>query len=499
MKFVFVSIIVCIVLVSPQASRAAEPIDIGSRLEPLFDRHLIDQLKGKAELRLHSPTAREVAIVHDEPWEGNASGYPTVLKDGDVYRMYYRGHKYVYDDKGLRQAQSEVTCYAESDDGIHWTKPKLQLFDWPGAKINNIIWRGVGVHNFGPFIDTNPAAAPEARYKAVGGNVNSGLHAFHSADGIHWKQVSEEPIFTEGAFDSHNTALWDPARGKYAMYIRYFSEGKFKGLRSIAVTYSDDFKTWSKPQPLAYPDSPPQQMYTNGILPYYRAPHLLVGFPTRYVARKMTEHGRNLDPVELRAKLTKAYARVGSDLTDGLFMTSRDGVSFRRWDEAFFRPGPQQAGRWIYGDNYQCYGLVETKPDPSDGPREISFYLSEGSWRDGETLMRRYSVRVDGFVSVQAPLSGGEVITKPLTFKGNKLVVNYATSAAGNLRVEIQDADGKPIPGFSLADCQEYFGDTLDQTISWQNGSDLGKLAGKPIRLRFVLSDGDLYSFQFQQ
>ncbi len=414
--------IVCVTLLWMQNPvNAGESIEIGSRLELLVDEHLLEKISGGAKLTLHQPQAREVAIVHDESWEGNASGYPTMIKDGDVYRMYYRGHKYSYDDKGLRQAQSEVTCYAESPDGIRWVKPNLGLYEWKGSKENNIIWNGVGVHNFGPFLDSNPDCPPDARFKAVGGTVNSGLHSFKSADGIHWSQVSEESIFTDGAFDSHNTAFWDPARGKYAMYIRYFTEGEFKGLRSIAVTYSDDFKTWSKPTPLTYPGSPPQQMYTNGILPYYRAPHLLMGFPTRYVARKMTEHGRRLDPVDLREKLTKAYARVGSDLTDGVFMTSRDGVAFHRWDEAFVRPGPQQAGRWLYGDNYQSYGLVETTPSPSDGPAEISFYLSEGSWRDGETLMRRYAIRVDGFVSVQAPLSGGEVITKPLKFTGQRV------------------------------------------------------------------------------
>ena len=451
-----------------------------------------------AKLTLHHPQAREVSILHDQDWEGNATGYPTVIQDGDRYRMYYRGHRYIVDGKKLRQAQAEVTCYAESPDGIRWVKPNLGLFEWKGSKENNIVWRGIGVHNFGPLIDQNPDCPPDARFKAVGGTVRTGLHAFKSADGIHWTPMHDEPIFTDGAFDSHNTAFWDPARGKYAMYFRYFTEGDFKGLRSLAVAYSDDFIHWSEATPLTYPDSPQQQMYTNGILPYYRAPHLLVGFPTRYIARDMTEHVKHLDPVPLRTKLTASLPRAGSDLTDGVFMSSRDGITFRRWDEAFIRPGPQEAGRWIYGDNYQSYGLVETTPSPSDGTAEISFYLSEGSWRDGETLMRRYAIRVDGFVSGQAPLSGGEVITKPLKFTGKELTVNYSTSAAGSLRVEVQNAAGKPLPGFALDDCLEHFGDTLAQPIRWKGGSDVSQLAGQPIRLRFVLKDAALYAFQFR-
>ena len=139
---------------------ANEPIDIGSRRELFVDSALIDQMNGQAELRLHHPTPREIAIQFDQPWEGNASGYPTVIQDGDLYRMYYRGHAYIIDDPPLKQAQSEVVCYAESSDGIHWTKPNLGLFDWPGSPENNIIWRGgPETHNFAPFIDTNPGLA----------------------------------------------------------------------------------------------------------------------------------------------------------------------------------------------------------------------------------------------------------------------------------------------------------------------------------------------------
>ena len=104
---------------------------------------------------------------------------------------------------------------------------------------------------------------------------------------------------------------------------------------------------------------------------------------------------------------------------------------------------------------------------------------------------------MDGFVSVQAPLSGGEVITKPLTFHGGKLEINFSTSAAGSVRVELQDADRKPIAGYTLDDCHLQFGDELDRTVSWKAGADVSKLAGQQVRLRFELKDADLYSFRF--
>ena len=59
--------------------------------------------------------------------------------------------------------------------------------------------------------------------------------------------------------------------------------------------------------------------------------------------------------------------------------------------------------------------------------------------------------------------------------------------------------DGKPLPGFSLEDCLEHYGDSVEQIVSWKGGSDVSSLAGKPVRLRFVLADGDVYSFRFEE
>ncbi len=501
MRIRLVLLLSCFVLALFSAVRAEDPIDIGSRLEPLVDRALIDSLEGSVQFKLHHPTPQEVAITFDQPWEGSASGYPTIIKDENIYRLYYRGHDYIIDSKPLRGAHPETVCYAESSDGIHWTKPNLGLFKWEGSDDNNIIWMGTPeTHNFAPFIDTHPNCPPEQRYKAVGGTVTSkGLWTFQSADGIHWKRLSEGPVVTKGAFDSHNTAFWDAKRERYSMYVRFFSKQKFQGLRSIAFSHSEDFKTWSEPVALDYPDSPPQQMYTNQILPYYRAPHILFGFPTRYVAKPLTKHVQQLPPVELRTTLIEVNQRVGTDLSDGVFMSSRDGLSFQRWNEAFLRPGPELEGRWIYGDNYQSYGLYETKSANSKASNVISMLFDEGAWRENACRLRRFSIRLDGFVSLNALYAGGRLTTKPLVFSGSQLTVNYATSAAGTLKVALQNADGSPIAGYSLDDSEELFGDSTSQVISWKHGSEVSKLAGKPIRLLLELKDGDLYSFRFSE
>jgi hypothetical protein len=168
------------------------------------------------------------------------------------------------------------------------------------------------------------------------------------------------------------------------------------------------------------------------------------------------------------------------------------------WPESFLRPGLRRTDSWFYGDTYQNWGLVETKSSLEDGPDEISLYVTERTLQEKGGVIRRYSLRVDGFVSLHAPLFGGELVTRPLRFTGSRLSLNVATSAAGSVRIEIQDEDGMPLPGFSLADCHPVYGDSLDQAVAWKDSPDLKVLNGKPIRLRIEVQDADLYSYQFQ-
>jgi hypothetical protein len=482
---------------------AAEPIHIDSRLELMVDNYLIDKMAG-ASLVLHQPVKREVAIDHDAPWEGNNCCYHTVFRDGDIYRMYY---VIAHLDCGTNERRKEpgnhqmtMAAYAVSKDGVHWVKPELGQFEFAGSKKNNIImWDGYEKRTESflvPFKDANPNCAPDARYKSlVRDTPVLELWAVKSPDGIHWSRLANKAVITKGELDSQNLAFWDAVHGEYRAYFRGYRNGR----RDILTATSRDFVNWSEPVWVEYPGSPPQELYTNQIAPYYRAPHIFLGFPTRYTDRGWTPSLDLLPELEHRKQRAKMSPRYGSAITDGLLMSSRDGVSFKRWGEAFLRPGPQELGEWLYGGHYQNWGLVETKSDLAGAPNELSMYAVEGCWRGTANRMRRYTIRIDGFVSLQAPLSGGECMTKPLMFSGSKLVINYATSAAGSIRVEIQDANGKPLDGCRLEDCPEVFGDSLQRTVSWKAGSDLSKLAGRPVRLRMMLKDADLYSFQFNK
>jgi len=439
-------------------------MDIGGRLELFVDHHVIEKLEGGAELRLHKPRPREVVIVHDRPWEGNTCGYHTIFRDGDVYRMYYRGSHH----EGEKLARPSFACYAESRDGIHWTKPNLGLVEFSGSKENNIIWSGRGTHNFTPFLDANPAAKPDEKYKAVGGlKDEGGLFAFASADGIHWRMMGDEPVITDGAFDSQNLAFWDTVRSEYRVYFRDFRDG----FRDIKTATSKDFLHWTPPVWLDYRGAPKEHLYVNQVLPYYRAPNLFVGFPARYVPDR-------------------------GSLVEGLFMTSRDGRTFDRWEEAIIRPG-QNRDRWHNRSNYIWWGLVETESDLPGASKELSLYANERYYKGAGVKIRRYTYRIDGFVSVHAPFSGGQVLTKPFTFSGARLSLNVSTSAAGSVRVEVQDAEGKVIDGFRTSDCPEIYGDEIRRVVKWRGGEDVSSLEGQPIRLLFTLKDADIYAFGF--
>jgi len=487
------------------------PVDIGSRRELFVDRALVATLTGDARQVLHHPTPRETALTLDAPWEGSGCGYISVFRDGDGgrYRMYYKAyHLATYADK-VGPRPDSYTCYAESRDGITWTKPSLGLVDYKGSKENNIVLahgpvpgaaRGVRIDAAHPavFRDANPDAPADARYKALylaGSPKGYGLMALKSADGFHWRALHPFPVITKSdhGFDSQNLAFWDPTAGLYRAYWRT----KPKGFRDILTATSKDFVHWTEPAALTYPGAPAEQLYTNVIKPYHRAPHILIGFPVRYVERRWSDEAfAHLPDLAHRIKRKNTSERFGAALTDALLMTSRDGVTFRRWGEAFLRPGIQRPGTWAYGQQYLGWHAVETRSALPGAPNELSLYATESYWTGTSSAFRRYTLRLDGFVSIQAGAAGGELITKPITFTGSTLRLNVSTSAAGSVRVEVQTPDGRPLPGFALADCIEVFGDDVDRAVTWKGGRDLRPMAGRPVRLRLVLRDADLYALR---
>ena len=461
-----------------QKSFAAEAVDIGSRRELFVDHYLIDELSG-VHLRLQEPRHGGVAVRFDRPWEQRFAFYTTVLKDGDVYRMYYRGQMSPY----------RYTCYAESPDGIHWTKPDLGLVEVDGSTENNVIL--LNGLQFCPFIDTRPGVSAGERYKA---NLRDqlgprSLIGYVSADGAHWQQIRPEPIVPfslPNNFDSQNTMFFSEAEGRYVLYARHMVGGR----RATARATSKDFMNWSVQTPMTYSDTgttaPSQHLYTNQTQAYFRAPHIYISLPGRF------QSGRRVLTDAQAARIgVDASGGGAGDCSDGVLLTTRAGTT--RYDftfrESFVRPGIGH-GNWTSRTNYPALGVVQT------GPHEMSLYVQR-SYGQKTAYLERMTLRLDGFASVHAPYEGGRMLTKPLVFSGTRLEINYATSAASGIRVAIQDASGGPIPGFTLDECVEIIGDEIKRVVRWRGGSDLSKLAGRPIRLELAMKDADLCSIRF--
>ncbi len=285
--------------------------------------------------------------------------------------------------------------------------------------------------------------------------------------------MQKEPIVVGDGFDSLNMAFWDPLIGRYREYHREFRAG----YRDMMTSTSEDFLRWTEPQWVEYGGAPAEHLYSPAVLQYSRAPHIYLSFPMRLVANRLVV------PEE-----------SDSQATEGVFMSSRDGINFDRgFLESWIRPGLDPKA-WRHGNTNPSWGLLQT------GPEELSVYWMQHSHHFPEVFgqIRRGTLRLDGFVSIHAKYAAGEFTTKPLTFAGSELVMNYSTSAVGSVRVEIQDQEGTPLPGFTLADCPDIWGDAIEQVVKWQSGSDVSALAGQVVRLRFVMKDADLYAIRFR-
>ena len=341
-------------------------VNIGSEREFFFDDYAVDTEKTTAFFLLHKPTPKEIVMSLDKPWETAGTNYLNFFYDEDIkkFRLYYLGRQKV---PTAKKGEVIRVCYAESDDGLRWVKPKLGLCELDGSCENNIILDSATApyyDNFCVFKDENPDCPADKRYKAVADYLHM-LYSFYSEDGIRFKLG--DMISCEGTFDSLNTAMWDKDAKKYRVYFRSFHKvGDFEGkdefdkkprelpdsekqkrIRDIRYIESFDFKNFSE-QKLVRTNGVDYPMYTNCISKYYRSKNLLVGFPTRYIHRKeWTPAYDGLCTKDLRLQRMQMSPRLGLATTDCVFMCSRDGVNFKRYNEAFLRPGAEYDGNWL--------------------------------------------------------------------------------------------------------------------------------------------------------
>lgn len=455
---------------------SGDVIDIGTRRQLLFDDRFVENAKGVTHVA-HQPRPAEIAIESDRDWESGGVHYSSVVEDGGRYRMWYRADTGGDPTKAI-DASSWV-CYAESDDGIAWSKPNLGIVtDIDGGR-NNILFpdRSAGIN---PCVIVDPSAASGERYKMItrGSNPTNVL-GYVSADGIGWTAVDTNPLLAEpGPFDSHNTVVYDDEAGRYVIFCRGVDpsrSGSFKdGIRAIRRAESDDFRHWSSMSLVLTADERDPadlHLYTNAATRYTRAQAAWLMFPMiLYVDRQ-------------------GNADSYPGLSDVQFAASRDGILWeRRFREPFLSPDLDPLN-WVDRNPIVGPGILETSPT------ELSLYYSE-RLRDPACRFRRCTIRKDGFVSLHAGYDGwGEFTTPALRASGSKLDLNVRTSGGGGVSVELQTADGTAIPGRTHDDCDVIFGDAIDRPVTWNGKTRVDSSAD--IRIRFRMRDAHLFAFRF--
>jgi len=358
---------------------------------------------------------------------------------------------------------------------------------------------------------------------------NNWLQVYSSPDGIRWQhtytnvltfQTNTRPFH----LDSQNVIFWDERIRKYTAYFRKNmprTPGK-AALRTRTVARAESstlahFGTveespvvfWADPEYAASFHLPNRDQlsrvdaYTSGTILYPWAEDAYLMFPAEYFHY-------DSDLAEFHDEVP-----INAGTLDTRFATSRDGIKWRRYDHRpFVALGLK--GEFDSARIYMGYGMV-----PSVDGRELYMYYLGTSephgWNRDDRNNRlltaagltpvtparaisRVVIRRDGFVSVHAPYTGGEFTTPLLRFVGEQLLLNVDTSSSGELRVEILDEQGKPIPNYSLNDCDlVHTANEISRVVKWKGATSVKDLAGEPIRLRFVLRDVDLYAFQFAE
>jgi hypothetical protein len=459
---------------------------IGANNVLLVDHEFIAKSEG-VRLKAHPPRKTGERLIESEhPWENATLNWFSVLRDGDRYRMWYE----CYDVEGWPTADDTSFCYAESNDGIRWTKPKLGMVSYRGSKENNILFRQVGegthrsrVHGSGVFLD--PSAPPESRYKSVSQGLFQGIAerpyfvaGMSSPDGLHWTRSAQPicPVFA----DSQYSGYWDAQQRRHVIFGRVSGRGGRAIGRSTSDRF-DAFAPFTRVLETDEHDPPDSDLYNPACQLYPDLPGLYLMFPSLFRHRE--------------------------DTLDIQLAVSRDGAKWTRPDrEAAFIPLGQPAnfdGGSLYMGNGGCLRTGD----------ELSFYFSGSTLKHNETklenladpgkcrVISRAVARPDRLVSVTAGVAGGHFETPRIRFAGDHLIVNAAARRGGAIRVGLLNADGQPIPGRGVAECRALTSDHESWTVSWTdeaNGDDVSGLSRQTIRLRIEMRDADLFGFQFQ-
>jgi len=487
-------------LILPIAVSAEEPISLQSGQQQLFlDDYIIERVDG-LKRAIHQPEdiVENPVIVPEHPWEhrripfGSVIWFPAERR----FKCWYLAMN-IYDSRpGFRGYRKEhhvpiheaaFICYAESPDGIHWTKPELGIHEFRGSKKNNIVLVSPGTH----FDSTSVMYLPHDRqwpYRMMTfigrwpykedlvkkqwgdpppfGIKRHGHYAFGSKDGIHWEELNDnEPVLRA---NDRSMFWWDPAKRIFAGAAKRSHEGK----RAQAYAWSRDMIRWTiTPEWIHVADERDHPGDEAEAAYGFRYGSQWVGFAEMRRVRK----GRDV--------------KINWEL-----LTSRDGrIWSRPFRELFFADGAEETWR------YKVFKVFSNPPIEHDGRLMIYYGGKTGTVpvEEGHEPFQALclaTLRKDGFVSLTAGDEAGRLVTKPFVATGSHLLLNVNVHESGEARVEVLGEDKKAIRGFELSSSVPLRGEDVNQVVQWRDKADWARLAGKTVSLRIQLRNADLYA-----
>jgi hypothetical protein len=457
-----------------------DPIEVTNQKQLFIDHRFIATSEN---IKLTANPAQKLGSLSDEKGEPLQGHVARVIEvDGKI--RFYLG--------------ADGVEMLESDDGLHFHRTSVRL----------------GGHF--PTIFHDPHDPDRARrfklfyieWDTPFDPAKHGVFASYSADGVSFTKAGQVlPFFTDNPPIVH----WDARIGKYVIYTRALDYNSSNQRRVGRIETDDPLKPW----PYKKTDSdrmffstgnvdvvlsadekdPPSDIYYNASFLYPWAQDVYLMFPT---------HFRHFNPKQhpfIRPRNHGQWEDFG--MLETQLAISRDGVKWTRpsrdayfptgladeWDRwyAVTGPGVIKRGNYLYqyyNSSGRLHDSVVLRPEYDESAKQLG----------GVGVVRQ---RLDGFISADADHRDGWLTTPVIKFTGKKLRLNIDTGAMGTAFIEVQDAEGKPIPGFTLADCEEIGGNFIDQQVYWKGNSDLSSLAGRPIRLLIKLTRGKLFAFQF--
>ena len=478
-----------------------KPLRIGNEPQLLIDDEMIeDRWNLQRVLIQPEKYPRNPVLLPDQPWEGDSVQMPHVLWDEGRYRMWYLASAPRSADGDLPHL---MLCYAESNDGLNWKKPLLDVFKHPKFGRTNIVYtggHGKGLQSNNVFFDPHDTD-PQKRYKMItlesrphGEYFATGINIVTSPDGLHWTLQGDHHLVDYHS-DCYNHIAYDPKHRRWLLYGRPMFFMTMSGVRNrvkmpdgtmvnrhtrrkVFVSISEDLEQWSYPRIVMYPDELDMSDYDDC--------HVF-----RYGDRFLMLYSAMED--------TKDYAE------EVRLASSPDGLRWERFftREPFIPRGPE--GGWDGGMIYQPSAPV-FKDD-----KMLIYYSAAPNPQAIGSVMRGIGAAInwrDRFVEQRAGNIGGYLVTREFLLEGNRLRLNCGMKSQvykdHGTRVEIfrhpppngHDAFRPVHEGFSLDDCDpvKYSAGT-DHLVTWNQSPDLSGLAGRPVYLRFEIQNMGLYSF----